>query len=258
MTSAKRTGKAFCAIGVMAKAPRPGASKTRLIPPLEPAEAAALSTAFIRDIAANIEAAGREEDIAGYAAYAPLGSEAALRAILPETFGLVPPRSTDFGDHLHDAAEDLLAMGHGAVSLVNSDSPTLPTAILVEAARRLRLPGERVVLGPAADGGYYLIGLTRARHRLFESVDWGSERVFEQTLARARELGLPVEVLPRWYDVDDVPTLELLTRELLEGAPAPEYTGGFTAPHTKRCLESIGVAGRAQEHGLRSSARRMS
>ncbi|HYC12620.1 MAG TPA: TIGR04282 family arsenosugar biosynthesis glycosyltransferase [Stellaceae bacterium] len=242
MTSATRPDRAFCAIGVMAKAPRAGASKTRLVPPLEPDEAATLSAAFIRDIAANIEAAQREEDIAGYAVYTPLDGEAALREILPADFGLIAPQGNGLGEHLHDSAGKLIAMGHGAACLVNSDSPTLPTAILVEAVRRLRLPGERVVLGPAADGGYYLIGLTRARHRLFEEIDWGSARVFDQTVERARELSLPVEVLPRWYDVDDLPTLELLTRELLGDASAHEYAGGFAAPHTRQFLDSIGAA----------------
>jgi len=242
VASASRRVNAFCAIGVMAKAPRAGASKTRLVPPLEPEEAAALSAAFIRDIAANIEAAGREEDIAGYAVYTPLDGAAALRAILPAKFDLLAPRGDGLGEHLHDSADQLIAMGHGAACLVNSDSPTLPTAILVEAVRRLRLPGERVVLGPAADGGYYLIGLTRAQKRLFQGIDWGSARVFDQTLARSRELGLPVEVLPRWYDVDDVQTLELLTQELLGGATAPEYASGFSAPHTRECLESIRAA----------------
>jgi rSAM/selenodomain-associated transferase 1 len=235
-------GGAFCAIGIMAKAPRAGSSKTRLIPPLTAGEAAELSAAFIRDIAANIAAAARSEDVAGYAAYTPRGSAAALREILPAGFGLVPPRSAHFGDHLHDAAADLLALGHRAVCLVNSDSPTLPTGILVDAARRLRGPGERVVLGPAADGGYYLIGLTRVHRRLFEAVDWGTERVFRQTVERAAELGLPVEHLPVWYDVDDVTTLRVLARELFGQAPATGHAGGFAAPHTRGCLTSFYAA----------------
>lgn len=224
---------AFCAIGIMAKTPQVGASKTRLVPPLTPAEAADLSSAFIRDIAANIAAAAERESVAGYAAYTPAGSEAALRALLPADFGLVPPRSLSFGAHLHDAAADLLALGHRAACLVNSDSPNLPTALLLEAVGELSKPGERVVLGPAADGGYYLIGLTRARRELFADIDWGSARVFDQTLERAASLRLPVHRLPEWYDVDDVATLRRLADDLNRNAP------GFVAPHSRAVLRGF-------------------
>ena len=113
--------------------------------------------------------------------------------LLPERIRLLPPRRIGLRDSLCDAAEDLLAAGYGAACLVNADSPTLPTAVLVEAAHALATPGDRVVLGPAADGGYYLIGLEAAapapvrRHRLEHRAgvpadrragrrDWGSKR----------------------------------------------------------------------------------
>src|SRR6266566_4906554 len=121
-----------CAVAIMAKAPRVGEVKTRLVPPLSPAEAAALSGAFIRDIAGNILAAAAEAAIAGYVAYAPPGSEAVFAPFLPEGIRLLPPREIGLGASLLHAAEDLLAAGYGAVCLVNADSPTLPTAFLVE------------------------------------------------------------------------------------------------------------------------------
>jgi hypothetical protein len=73
-----------------------------------------------------------------------------------------------------------------------------------------------VVLGPSTDGGYYLLGLKRPHRRLFEDIDWSTERVAAQTLQRAHELDLAVHQLPSWYDVDDAGTLRLLMGELFQ------------------------------------------
>ena len=128
--------QAMCAIGVMAKAPQPGLAKTRLCPPLRPAEAAELSAAFLRDITENIALAARSVPIHGCVAYAPAGDEGAFAGHLAEGTGLVladgsppmPPDVQGFGRCLLHAAQALFAAGFGAVCLVNSDSPTLPTA----------------------------------------------------------------------------------------------------------------------------------
>ena len=98
--------------------------------------------------------------------------------------------------------------------MLNSDSPTLPTAFLVETAEMLARPGERAVLGPASDGGYYLLGLKTAHRRLFDDIAWSTERVAAQTLERAREIGLDVHMLPVWYDVDDIEGLRRLAGEV--------------------------------------------
>jgi uncharacterized protein len=224
----------ICAIAVMAKAPRVGEVKTRLVPPLSPAAAAELSAHFLKDIGENILAAARLQPIHGYMAYSPAGSEALFRSLLPPGIELLAPRHRGLGASLYDAAEDLLAAGYAAACLVNADSPTLPTSVLADAARLLAMPGDRVVLGPATDGGYYLIGLKRAHRRLFEEVDWSTERVFSQTVARAAELGLETMTLPVWYDVDDVDSLRRLRDELREAASA-----GYPAPHTAAALRRL-------------------
>jgi rSAM/selenodomain-associated transferase 1 len=223
-----------CAVAIMAKAPRDGEVKTRLVPPLSPAEAAELSGAFIRDVAGNILTAAESAPIVGYVAYSPPGAAAVFAALLPAAIGLLPPRRVGLGESLLDAATDLLALGYGAICLLNADSPTLPSAVLVEAAQRLELPGDRVVLGPAADGGYYLIGLKRPHRRLFEDIDWSTERVLEQTLARAAEIGLASHLLPVWYDVDDVASLRQLIDEL-DGAGR----AAASAPHTTALLRRL-------------------
>ena len=235
-----------CAIAIMAKASIAGAVKTRLVPPLTHAEAAELNTCCLADIAANITAAARRVPIRGFAAYYPLGSEGFFKDLLPDGFGLLPPREPSLGRSLFHAARDLFGAGYTSVCLVNGDSPTLPTELLVEAARRLHEPGDRVVLGPAADGGYYLIGMKHFHQRLFEAIDWSTERVYRQTIARAGEIGVPVAVLAEWYDVDDEDSLTRLARELLCGPdPMGRYDGGYAAPKTAALLETLAATNNA-------------
>jgi uncharacterized protein len=237
----------LCAIAIMAKASIAGTVKTRLVPPLTYEEAAELNTCCLADIAANIMAAAARAPIQGFAAYDPLGSEGFFGSILPDGFKLLPPREPTLGRSLHHAARDLFSAGYGSVCLVNADSPTLPTEVLVSAVCRLREIGDRVVLGPAADGGYYLIGLKHLHARLFEHIDWSTERVYRQTIARAGELGLPVVSLPEWYDVDDEETLAMLGRELLSGSATVR---GSPAPRTAAFLERLAATNGTIAHLL--------
>jgi alpha-1,6-mannosyltransferase len=230
----------ICAVAIMAKASVAGTVKTRLVPPLSHEEAAELNTCCLADVAANIAAAAAHAPIRGFVAYHPLGSERFFDNLLPAGFQLLRPREPTLGRSLFHAARDLFAAGYGAVCLINADSPTLPTQLLVETVARLREPGDRIVLGPAADGGYYLIGLKRFHRRLFEGIDWSTERVYRQTIARADEISLAVASLPEWYDVDDNETLALLARELQLGpASSDRYQGGYPAPSTTAFLEKL-------------------
>ncbi len=237
-----------CAIGVMAKAPRPGQSKTRLCPPLTAHQAAALSAAFLRDITENIVAAARMTPITGYIAYAPSGAEALFEGHLAAGTGLLladgsPPMPADvqgFGRCLLHAITTMLGRGHGSAVVLNSDSPTLPTALLARTATELARDGNRVVLGPADDGGYYLLGMQAAHAHLFADIAWSTGSVAEATRTRAAELGLPVVVLPPWYDVDDHTSL----RRLLAETDTPTVTDGllsYAAPFTAAALARIGL-----------------
>ena len=244
-----------CAIGVMAKAPRPGFSKTRLCPPLRPDQAAALSAGFLRDISENIALAARQVPITGYVAYAPKGQEALFDGHLAAGTGRLLadgslPMSHDvqgFGRSLLHAVLAMLARGHGSAVVLNSDSPTLPTSLLVRTAVMLRAPGDRVVLGPAEDGGYYLLGMKTAHAHLFANIAWSTDSVAATTRVRAAELGLKVAELPVWYDVDDHASL---TR-LLEETSMSAVGGGllpYAAPSTALALARMGM--RAQDFGL--------
>src|SRR5262249_41629317 len=206
-----------CGIAVMAKASAPGLTKTRLVPPLTSEEATACNTAFLRDIADNILAASAHASIAGYMAFGPPESRPFFEANLPGEIGLIEAWHPSLGDCLITAIEQLLARGHHNAVVLNSDSPTLPASILIETAEMMARPGDRAVLGPASDGGYYLLGLKTPHRRLFQDIAWSTAQVAEQTLERAAELALPVHVLPEWYDVDDLKALTMLHAELFEG-----------------------------------------
>jgi rSAM/selenodomain-associated transferase 1 len=226
-------GDQLCAFVLMAKAPRVGNVKTRLTPPLSPEEAAELSRCFIRDMAADITGIADSQRGVGVVAFTPPDDAVAFDGLLPPCFHLLPQRGSDLGERLLHATEDLLVAGFAAVCLINADSPTLPRARLVEAAELLRQPGDRVVLGEADDGGYYLIGLKRAHAHLFHRIDWSTSRVFKQSIERAAEIGLAVARLASWYDVDDAPTLRRLYEETVvsprsaKQPPSETETGRF-------------------------------
>ncbi len=234
-----RAGIASCGIAVMAKASRPGRTKTRLAPPLSFGEAAEFNTAFLHDVAANIAAAGQHASVAAYMAYGPPDATAFFRSHFPPSVGLIEAWHQNFGDCLFVAIEQVLARGHTSAVVLNSDSPTLPTALLVETVRVLAQPGDRAVLGPSNDGGYYLLGLKAPHRRLFEDVAWSTAAVARQTRERAAEIGLGVHVLPEWYDVDDVVSLQLLRGELIEGRRFAPNLQPAPAPHAAALLRSL-------------------
>ena len=203
-----------CGIAIMAKASAPGRTKTRLVPPLTFEQAAALNTAFLQDIAGNLLLARSYAAIAGYVAFAPAGSEAVF------------PRHLAVGHRLDRCVpakfRRLLAAhrrGNIRPRPCLSGRPQFRQSDLAYCAagrnrRRTGAPGERAVLGPSTDGGYYLLGLKTPHRRLFEEITWSTERVAAQTLERARELELEVHMLPSWYDVDDAEGLRRLHGEM--------------------------------------------
>ena len=138
---------------------------------------------------------------------------------------------------LFRAASALLLAGHDCVLLVNGDSPTLPARLLVQAVETLREPGDRMVLGPASDGGYYLIGLKRPHRQLFTQIAWGTETVARSTCERAAEIGLATTLLPEWYDVDDLETLRWLQDEL--AGHSARFRAGGSAPASRAFLKTV-------------------
>jgi glycosyltransferase A (GT-A) superfamily protein (DUF2064 family) len=168
------------------------------------------------------------------AVYTPVGAESVYTDVLPSDFSLLSQRGDKFGERLYFAVEDLFKCGFDSVCLIDSDSPTVPAQNFAKAVELLGTGDDRVVLGPSDDGGYYLIGVKKPHRHLFEQIDWSTERVFNQTIQRANEMGVEVKLLPTGHDVDDDASLRRLCNELLA-----DTTSADVAPHTRRFLAKL-------------------
>ncbi|HYG62529.1 MAG TPA: TIGR04282 family arsenosugar biosynthesis glycosyltransferase [Thermoanaerobaculia bacterium] len=209
------------------KPARPGRVKTRLIGDLTPAEAAELHAAFLEDLLERLRQGSFELRLAWALDPGEEIPAGPLPGIRQEGSGL--------GERLYRALSDAAATAE-SVAAVGSDHPTLPLELVHRGFERVEA-GADVVLGPAEDGGYYLIVIragvfTReAAPRLFEEIAWSTERVLEQTLERCRELGLAVELLPTACDVDTPEDLRRLAGDLAGRA-------GGDCPRTRGLLQS--------------------
>jgi len=221
------------ALLVVAKRPAAGQTKTRLTPPLSPEQAAALYECLLRD---TLDLIRRVPDVQPAIAFLPDapqdGRARGYFAALAPDFELLPQEGADLGARLDNALSHTLARGYERVVIMNSDGPTLPVSSLAAAFEELG-NGADVVLGPADDGGYYLIGLKRPAPRLLREVRMSTPTVLADTLALAAEEKLAVALLPAWYDVDDVASLERLQAELANApAQVAPWTRAFLARET--------------------------
>ena len=162
-------------------------------------------------------------------AYTPSKSRPFFAELAPD-FLLLPQVGDGLSDRLTRIFQQMLDTGHDGAIATDSDSPTLPTERLQEAVDRLAAGCADVVLGPSDDGGYYLIGLRQLHPALFDAMPWSTPQVYEETVARAVALGLPVTSLASWYDVDTPTEFERLRAQMRQlGAAAPQYTRRFFA-----------------------------
>jgi rSAM/selenodomain-associated transferase 1 len=208
----------------MAKVPVAGEAKTRLCPPLAPEEAAALARCFLLDRLDQVRDVTTAEVIV---AFAPREREPEMRSLVPAGVRLLPQAGADLGARMDRVLADLLAEGYAGAVAVGTDTPTLPTAYLQRAADTLLQGDADVVLGPAEDGGYYLIGLRQPAPALFTEMVWGSSTVASETLARVRRLGLSLTLLPEWFDVDRGEDLARLREPAGRDAFRPRRTLAF-------------------------------
>lgn len=226
-------------VAIMARAPagaRAPKSRLRHVIPVE-ADRRRLYAAFLADTVATCRAL---PDTAVRIAWAPDGGTDGFARLGIDETELLAQRGDDLGARERHLFEDLFAAGFARAVIVGSDLPTLPTAHVAEALARSRPAA--VTLGPAADGGYYLIGLQApepgaAIPDLFTDVRWGSPAAFDDTVRAAARAGMSVERLPAWYDVDDEAGLARLRGDV---GPAREER---RAPATARVLESLAAPG---------------
>jgi hypothetical protein len=192
---------------IMAKAPVAGQVKTRLEPLLGPDGCAALQEALIRRTAAL-------DDGTGFLAYSPTGAAGLLRPLIGPRVRLIPQLTGDLGQRMAAAVRTVAAAapgGSGPVIVVGTDCPALDRSHLARAAATLDA-GHDVVLGPAHDGGYYLIGVARPDSRVFAlpTEAWGGPRVAELTAEAVAGAGLSLGFIAPEHDLDtpaDVPRL---------------------------------------------------
>jgi rSAM/selenodomain-associated transferase 1 len=117
-------------------------------------------------------------------------------------FELFPQRGADLGERLNNIFRDKLASGYDAVSIVDSDSPTLPNSLIRESLQLLLTNLAEVVFGPCHDGGYYLVGMRKPHPELFRNIPWSTASVLSLSLEKSRKLGLNVKLLSFWNDLD--------------------------------------------------------
>ena len=207
----------------MARRPGAGDAKTRLAARLDEGARARLYEAFLRDKLAQV---ARIPGCHPVVAVAPPDAPDAVGPWLPAGASAVAQRGPDLGARLEGAVEELLRQGARAVLLLDSDTPTLPDACIEEAVRALASGEVDVVLGPAWDGGYYLVGVRAAAPALFRGIHWSTPSVLRETLAAADAARLRVHLLPSWFDVDAPADLDRLCAQL---AALPRFSPDYPA-----------------------------
>jgi uncharacterized protein len=214
-------------LAIFAKQPAAGLVKTRLAEATSPAWACRAYEALLLDALDRLESFALRRVIV----YDPPESKAYFEQQAAGRFELVPQRPGDLGARLAAFFKEEFHQGTQAVVVIGADSPTLPTAFLTQAY--VELARSDVVLVPAMDGGYCLIGCRRFLPGVFEGIAWGTDRVLEQTCERVHQQGLRLGLLPPWYDVDT-----LADWQMLRGHVAALLASG-TDPLLPRTLELL-------------------
>lgn len=188
--------------------PVPGQTKTRLIPYLGAGAAAALQRRMTEHVLAQVTAAAQRLPLT-VEVYFTGGSHAQMQAWLGSGAAYYPQGEGSLGDRLIAAFQHNFERGRPGAIAIGSDCPALGPDHL--AAALAALTQVDVVLGPATDGGYYLIGLRQPQPALFEGIAWGTDQVLDQTLAAAHRQHLALDLLSPLTDVDrpeDLPLWE--------------------------------------------------
>jgi hypothetical protein len=200
-------------VAVLTRAPSAG-GKTRLFRDLGSAPVPDLLAALLLDTLDAVALAG----VTRVLCYTPRTAETEMRALAPPDVVLMAQHEGDLGDRMRGVFDDLFARGARSVVLIGSDLPGIEGAAILAAQRVIRERPAAVVLGPARDGGYYLVAASHTPAGLFRSFDWGSRGVLAETERRARAAGLEVVSVAAGRDID---TLEDLRALLASDAPAP-------------------------------------
>ena len=187
---------------IFAKYPSPGKVKTRLGKQVGYEVSAALYRLFVEETFALVKRADVQNV---YVAIDPEEKLHDFSTMVPRGFHVFSQSGKNLGERLFNAFDYVSSEGAERVMALGSDSPTLPAEFVDRGFSHLA--NVDLVVGPADDGGYYLIGVKQPEKRLFENIDWGSDSVLQTTIKRAAQLQMSYSLLPSWYDVDELQTL---------------------------------------------------
>ncbi|MCR9200648.1 MAG: TIGR04282 family arsenosugar biosynthesis glycosyltransferase [Planctomycetaceae bacterium] len=192
-------------LGMFARRPEPGKTKTRLAATVGNELAAALYAAFVEDLLARVP------ELADQFLLAVTPDSAQTRAWferqVPEA-AILPQPDCDLGGRIDWFFRTAAEQGGSRIVLIGSDSPDLPSGHITAAFAALQ--ESDLVLSPASDGGYVLIGLRQPNTALFEDIPWSSAATLSATLERAAALGLATRLIAPWYDIDTIQNLGTL------------------------------------------------
>ena len=227
------------ALVIFAKAPIPGQVKTRLCPPLTPDEAATLHGSFVLDTLERTQVAVTKFKLPfdRYLACAPSATHVFFKIMEErQRVRVMDQIGDDLGARMNHAFEILFARGYHRVLIVGTDVPTLPLDYFKQALSLL--DHHDLVLGPAIDGGYYLIALTRVVPELFSGIPWSTDQVLTLTREKAATLGLQTALLEPWRDVDTLTDLQTLIDACAIDAKTPKHDRVFSS-RTAGVLETL-------------------
>ncbi len=199
------------ALAVMAKAPLPGETKTRLMPALSAEDAAELARALLLDQLAHLTAIPNADL---FLVFTPGAARPLFAELAPPVYKLLAQRGADLGARMTNVFETLRAKGYGNVVLIGSDLPPVPLEIFTRAFALLANSEPRVVLGPSRDGGYYLLGCNQPVPDIFTGMTWSHSEVLGQTISRLSHLAIETRILPPWFDIDTVDDLHYFRAKL--------------------------------------------
>ena len=204
------------------RVPKPGATKTRLLPVLKPRQCADLHWAFLKDLADTY----REVDAHLFVAYTPDADWESLKTVFPHA-GFYPQKGHDLGERMYRVIRKILELGYESAVLTGTDLPMM-TAAHLESGFAV-LEEKDIAIGPTSDGGYYLIGMKKPCREVFRIEGYGGASVFESTVTAAEDAGLSVGLALTCDDVDTPGDLWDLTKTVRPGS------------HTEKFLKQEGI-----------------
>jgi len=228
------------ALAILTRYPEPGSTKTRLIPALGAQGAAKLHYRMLEHVL-HVAHVLREKRSVQASIFHAGGSRQAFRELLGPELCYVEQSGESLGERMESAFQYMFKLGCAKAVLIGSDCPGLEVSTLEEAFRALDTA--EVVFGPARDGGYYLLGLTRPVPGLFRNIPWGTGDVLDLSLRQARQSNLSVHLLGTLQDVDEAEDLEAFY-----SSEAELISVIIPALNEAHCIREAISSARAEDH----------